>query len=210
MTRTPGGNVSAAATSGKLASEFPVKGLAKERWDVIVVGAGHNGLTCAAYLARGGKKVLVLEARNRVGGACTIAEVWPGVRVSPCSYLIGLLHPLVMSELRMAEYGFRWAPASSGMFVPFDDGTSIQLWEDDRLCEEEVRRLAPADLEGWRAFCAVKSRLRDALRPEGDGDIWVGRSPTRAQIETRLGGDREAPQDALRMVDGRMPRALFR
>jgi phytoene dehydrogenase-like protein len=156
------------------------------------VGAGHNGLVCAAYLSRAGKRVLVVEARDRVGGACTIVEPWPGVRVSPCSYLIGLLHPLVIRELRMADYGFEWAPASSGMFVPFDDGSSIQLWEDDERCEAEVRQLAPADLEGWRAFCAVKGRLRDALRPEGERDVWIGRAPTRAQIESRLAGDREA------------------
>ena len=78
------------------------------------------------------------------------------------------------------------------MFVPFDDGTSIQLWDDDELCEEEVRRLAPADLKGWRAFCDVKQRLRDALRPDGDGDLWIGRAPSRDEIERRLGGDDEA------------------
>ena len=71
----------------------------KKHWDVIVVGAGHNGLACAAYLARAGKSVLVLEARERVGGACTIHEVWPGHRISPCAYLAGLLHPLVIEEL---------------------------------------------------------------------------------------------------------------
>jgi phytoene dehydrogenase-like protein len=177
---------------GKLAADGTIKSLAGKQWDVIIVGAGHNGLTCAAYLARAGKRVLVIEARNRVGGACTIDEVWPGVRVSPCAYLVGLLHPLVIHELKMGDYGFRWAPASSGMFVPFDDGTSIQLWDDDSLCEAEVRRFAPSDLEGWRAFCAVKGRLRDALRPEGDRDIWVGRAPSRAQIKSRLGGDEEA------------------
>ena len=80
----------------------------RRRWDVIVVGAGHNGLTCAAYLARAGKRVLVLEARERVGGACTLHEVWPGYRISPCAYLVGLLHPLVIDELEMVDYGFHW------------------------------------------------------------------------------------------------------
>ena len=88
-----------AATIGVLASPLPVADLARRRWDAIVVGAGHNGLTCAAYLARAGLDVLVLEARDRVGGACTIEEPWPGYRVSPCAYLLGLLHQRVIDEL---------------------------------------------------------------------------------------------------------------
>jgi phytoene dehydrogenase-like protein len=192
MMRTRRGHVPAAATLGMLASPGPFRELAQARWDAIVVGAGHNGLTCAAYLARAGQRVLVLEARARVGGACTLQEVWPGYRISPCAYLVGLLHPLVIDELEMADYGFQWSPASAGMFVPFDDGSSVQLWDDDRLCEDEVRRLAPGDLEGWRAFGDVKRRLRDALRPAGAGDLWVGRAPARAELERRLAGDAEA------------------
>ncbi len=170
----------------------PVRELAARRWDAIVVGAGHNGLTCAAYLARAGKRVLVLEGRRRVGGACTIDEAWPGFRISPCAYLVGLLHPLVIDELDMAGHGFRWIPAGAGMFVPFDDGASIQLWDDDGRCEEEIVRLAPGDLKGWRAMNDVKRRLRDAIRPPGAGDLWVGRAPTREEIDERLGGDTEA------------------
>jgi phytoene dehydrogenase-like protein len=169
-----------------------VSELAAVRWDAIIVGAGHNGLTCAAYLARAGKRVLVLEERQRVGGACTIDEVWPGYRISPCAYLAGLLHPRVIAELELVRRGFEWIPATAGMFVPFDDGESIQLWDDDARCEEEVRRLAPGDLKGWRALGDVKRRLRDALRPEGDGDLWIGPAPSREAIERRLGGDVEA------------------
>src|SRR4051794_28123935 len=119
----------AAETMGVVGLPEPLADLARRRWDVIVVGAGHNGLTCAAYLARAGRRVLVLEARRRVGGACTLAEPWPGYRVSPCAYLVGLLHPLVIEELGLRERGFEWFPATAGLFVPFDDGTSIQLWD---------------------------------------------------------------------------------
>src|SRR3990172_9399131 len=118
----------------------PLEKLAARRWDVIVVGAGHNGLACAAYLARAGKRVLVLEARQRVGGACTLEEPWPGYRISPCAYLAGLLHPLVLEELDFYRRGFRWIPADAGFFVPFDDGASVQFWEDEARCEEEIRR----------------------------------------------------------------------
>ena len=190
MTRT--GLVPAAATMGILAGPASIGDQIAGRWDAIVVGAGHNGLTCAAYLAKAGKRVLVLEARPRVGGACTLHEVWPGYRISPCAYLVGLLHPRVIDELEMVDYGFQWLPARAGMFVPFDDGTSIQLWDDDDRCEQEVRRLAPADLKGWQAFCGVKQRLRDALRPEGDRDLWIGRAPSRDELEHRLAGDGEA------------------
>lgn len=157
-----------------------------------MVGAGHNGLTCAAYLARAGKRVLVLEALERVGGACTLDEPWPGVRVSPCAYVCGLLHPLVIDELNLVGRGLRWTAAAGGMFVPFEDGTSVQLWNDDAACEAEVERFAPRDLAGWKAMVAVKGRLRDALRPPGERDLWIGPAPTREVIEERLGADEEA------------------
>ena len=189
MQKTKNGPTRSAASLGKISAPDQLARILKKHWDAVVVGAGHNGLCCAAYLARAGKSVLVLEARDRVGGACTIHEVWPGHRISPCAYLAGLLHPLVIEELNMADYGFRWTPAVAGLFVPFDDGSSIQLWDDDARCEEEVAKLAPADLEGWRAFSDVKRRLRDALRPTGPDDIWVGRAPGRDEIELRLGND---------------------
>lgn len=141
--------------------------------------------------------MLVLESRDRIGGACTVEEPFPGVKMSPCAYLAGLLHPLVIEELALPARGFHWTPAVNGMFIPFLDGRSIQLWDDDEKCDAEVERFSPRDLEGFRAMCAVIRRLRDALRPapvNGDWsrDVWLGEPPTRGQIEERLGNDDEA------------------
>src|SRR5216683_5140617 len=86
----------------------PLRQLAAQAWDAVIVGAGHNGLACAAYLGQAGRRVLVLEARQRIGGACTIEEPWPGVRMSPCAYLAGLLHPLVIEQLGLASLGYSW------------------------------------------------------------------------------------------------------
>ena len=186
-----------AAVLGEVGLPVPIRDLAAQTWDTIIVGAGHNGLACAAYLARAGQRVLVIESRARVGGACTIEEPFPGVRMSPCAYLAGLLHPLVVEELDLPRRGFVWTPAVNGLFVPFLDGSSIQLWDDDDRCAEEVRRFAPVDLEGWRAMNDVLRRLRDALRPApssdtSNQDLWIGDPPTRDQIESRLGNDSEA------------------
>jgi phytoene dehydrogenase-like protein len=190
-----------ATVLGEIGLPIPISTLAAKTWDTIVVGAGHNGLACAAYLARAGQRVLVIESRTRVGGACTIEEPFPGVRMSPCAYLAGLLHPLVVEELDLPRRGFTWTPAVNGLFVPFLDGSSIQLWDDER-CAAEVRALAPGDVPGWRAMSDVIRRLRDAIRPAPDitqsgpaayaKDLWIGEAPTRDQIEDRLAGDPEA------------------
>lgn len=162
---------------GEIGLPAPIREIARRPWHVIVVGAGHNGLACAAYLARAGLRVLVLESRKRVGGACTIEkpfpERFPDVKMSPCAYLAGLLHPRIIDELNLPARGFRWTPAVNGLFVPFLDGSSIQLWDDDAKCEAEVCRFAPRDLQGWRAMNDCLRRLRDALRPPGDRDSWT-------------------------------------
>lgn len=181
-----------AAVLGEVGLPAPIANLAAQSWDAIIVGAGHNGLACAAYLARAGKKVLVLESRLRIGGACTIEQPFPGVLMSPCAYLAGLLHPRVIEELELPARGFHWTPAVNGLFVPFLDGSSVQLWDDDEACEAEIRRFSPRDVNGWKAMNAVVRRLRDALRPPNDHDLWIGDAPSQQELDERLGNDNEA------------------
>lgn len=183
---------SAVARLGKIGLPLPVADLARQRWDAIIVGGGHNGLTCAFYLARAGKRVLVLEARDRIGGACTLEDTWPGYRISPCAYVVGLLHPTVIDELKLPERGYRWTPAMGGYFVPFEDGSSIQLWDDEAKAEAELRQFSPRDLKGRHDMHGLMKKVCDALRPLSDEDTWLHRGPSRAELERRLGNDRDA------------------
>jgi phytoene dehydrogenase-like protein len=163
------------------------------QWDVIVVGGGHNGLTTAAYLARAGKSVLVLERRSRLGGACTLERPFADSRfvVSPCAYLVGLLHPLVIDELDLARFGYRTFVADPTQWTPFEDGTALTQWRDPDRTRAAVESLAPGDGDGFRAYEAVFERIRAALRL-GRRDTWIGDAPTRAELDALLDGDDEA------------------
>ncbi len=178
---------------GRVGLPAPISELARRRWDVIVVGGGHNGLTCAAYLARAGRRVLVLERRDHLGGACTLEEPFPeaGWRISPCAYLVGLLHPLVVEELGLRQRGYQVEVVDPHLWCPFLDGSSIALWEDETASAAAVGHLSPGDVEGYRRYNALFARIRRALRG-GDRDVWVGDAPARAELEDLLGGDREA------------------
>ena len=115
------------------------------RWDVVVVGAGHNGLTAAAYLARADRTVLVLEARDRIGGACTLDHPFEdaGFIVSPCAYLVGLLHHRVIDELDLRRHGYRVHLVDPHLWCPFDDGTALTLWDDSARNHQVVAAMSP-------------------------------------------------------------------
>ena len=154
-----------ASVLGEIGLPEPLRALAAKTWDVVIVGAGHNGLACAAYLARAGQRVLVIESRDAGGRRLHHRRTFSwgthvAVRVScrPAASPGG-------EELDLARRGFRWTPAVNGLFVPFLDGCSIQLWDEDARCDDEVRKLAPGDVDGFNAMGDVVRRLRDALRP---------------------------------------------
>ena len=164
-------------------------------WDVVVVGAGHNGLTAAAYLARAGRSVLVLERRGQLGGACTLETPFADERfvMSPCAYLVGLLHPLVVEELGLRRRGYRVQPVDPHLWCPFDDGVALTLWDDPARTAASVAEVAPGDVDGYLAYEALFGRLRRALRGAytDETDTWLGPSPTRTELEELLGHDRE-------------------
>jgi len=168
--------------------------LAAREWDVIVVGGGHNGLTAAAYLARAGQQVLVVERRDQLGGACTLEQPFADDRfvVSPCAYLVGLLHPLVIEELALAKHGYRTFVVDPTQWTPFEDGTSLYQWHDDAKTMASVEALSSGDVEGFLAYEALFERIRDRLRSGPRGDTWLGDAPDRAEIEELFADDSEA------------------
>lgn len=106
--------------------------------DAVVIGAGHNGLVAAAYLARAGLAVEVHERREIAGGACVTEELWPGVRASPGAYTLSLLRAEIMRDLRLADHGLRVEVHEPYLFAPFPDGRKVITWSDRRRTVEQI------------------------------------------------------------------------
>jgi phytoene dehydrogenase-like protein len=135
--------------------------------DVVIIGGGHNGLACAAYLAKAGLDVLVLEKRGLVGGAAATEEPWPGYRVSSASYVVSLMPPQVVRELDLKRFGYEVSIVTPDYFVPFPDGTALTLWGDVERDAAAIARFnehdAAAYVEFDRYFDRVARLLKDLL-----------------------------------------------
>ena len=157
-----------AAKLGEVGLPEPVAELAKRDWDAIVVGGGHNGLTAAAYLARAGRSVLVLERRERLGGAATLERPFDDQRfvVSPCAYVVGLLDELVIRELDLRRRGLRYWAADPNLWVPFEDGTAFGQWLDDAKTEANLRELGVSakDISGYWAYEELFDEVRRFMK----------------------------------------------
>src|SRR5215207_735762 len=134
------------------------------RYDAIVVGGGHNGLVNAAYLARAGKRVLVLERRHTVGGATVTEEIYPGFKYLIASYLISLLRPEVIQDLQLARHGLAIMPLES-TYVPLLDGNYLADWPDHDATRQEIARHSRRDAEAYDEYSRTMRRLALAVRP---------------------------------------------
>ena len=150
------------AALGKVGLPAPLAELAAREWDAIVVGGGHNGLTAAAYLARAGRSVLVLERRERLGGACTLEQPFadPRYLVSPCAYVVGLLDQVVVDELELERHGYRVFVGRPAALVPVRRRHLVR-----RVPRPRPHRGPPARQRLLRGRHRGPVRLRGPLRP---------------------------------------------
>jgi phytoene dehydrogenase-like protein len=134
-------------------------------YDLIIIGGGHNGLVTAAYAARAGCRVLVLESRDVLGGCCVTEETWPGFRVSTAAYVNSLFRPEIIRDLKLKDHGFQMLPRNPSSFTPFPDGRSLLLGPDASLNHREVSKFSARDADALPKYEAMLTRVADFLEP---------------------------------------------
>src|SRR5438045_2721263 len=137
----------------------------QSHYDAIIIGAGHNGLVTAAYLARAGRKVLVLERRELVGGCVLTEELWPGFKVSTASYVNSLFRPEIIRDLELKRHGFVMLPRSPSSFTPLPDNRYLLMGPDKAMTRREVSKFSKRDAENLPKFEAMLERIAGFLEP---------------------------------------------
>jgi len=135
------------------------------KYDCVIIGGGHNGLVCAAYLAKAGRKVCVLERRHVLGGCAATEELWPGYRVSTAAYVISLFQTSIIRELRLKEYGLKILPRSPSSFTPLPDGRSLTMGPDAGLNQREIGKFSMRDAAAYPRYEALLERVASTLEP---------------------------------------------
>jgi phytoene dehydrogenase-like protein len=139
-----------------------------QAYDAIIIGAGHNGLVTACYLARAGWKVLVLERRYLVGGACVTEETFPGFKVSTAAYVNSLFRKDIVRDLRLQQYGFTVLERNPSSFTPFPDGRSLLLGPDAALNQREISKFSARDADNYPRYEAMLERVAEVIEPTVD------------------------------------------
>ena len=148
---------------------------------VVIVGAGHNGLVAAGYLARAGLDVEVLERRDVVGGAAVTEEWFPGFHISTCSYICHILQKKVIDELELRRYGFYVYPLDPARIFPFPNGNVIRLWHDDARTADEIRAFSSHDADSWMEWADFWTRSVRIL-----SDYYLTTPPSLAELSARF------------------------
>ncbi len=138
---------------------------ASNKYDCIVVGGGHNGLTAAGYLQRAGLNTLVIERRNIVGGACVTEEAFPGYKVSTTSYVCSLLRPEIIRDLELPKFGYEIIQRNPSSFTPFPDGRSLMFWKDQKKTIEEIAKFSKKDAAAYPIFEKKIEELAAFVQP---------------------------------------------
>ncbi len=137
-------------------------------YDTIVIGAGHNGLVCACYLAKAGRRVLVLERRSVVGGACVTEEIFPGFKVSTAAYVTSLFRPEIVHDLRLRDYGLELLERDPSSFTPFLDGRYLMLGKDRASNVREIAKFSARDAQRYPEYEAMLERVAAIVEPTLD------------------------------------------